>query len=80
MRTRKLCCATLLVLTLSAPALAGWIHAGAAPTPTPTPEPVEASPGEPTPAAIPDGEPAPGTEGVVTEVALRLAQTLLTLF
>ena len=78
MKTRKVCCTILLVLTLSVPAFAGWIHAGATATPTPTPDSEQALTEETNSTATPHDEPA--SEGALTEVALRLAQTLLALF
>lgn len=72
--------ALMLVLTLSASAYAGNMDNGRLPMPTPTPDPTSSSITEPAgdePAAV---SVAPATGPSITEVALSVLQSILSVF
>jgi len=72
--------ALILVLTLSASAYAGDMHNGRVPMPTPTPEPTSnmtEPAGDESAVAITE---APAADPSITEVALSVLQSILSVF
>lgn len=72
---RKAFSVTLLVLALASPAFAGWIHADATPPPPPPPTTITTEGVTQT-----EAESTSETADIVTEQALNLLESLLSLF
>lgn len=72
---RKLCAATMLLIALSLPALAGTIHTDFVPPPPPPP-PASATAGEPNETTVPVTDTTSETESLITELTLSFLQLL----
>jgi hypothetical protein len=80
---RQLCAASVLILTLTFPASAGWISTGAAPpdpSPTPTAATTEGWISTPITGQAGNGSGEGAVGGSAAEAALSLIQGLLSLF
>lgn len=71
---RKLCAATMLLIALSLPALAGTIHTDF--VPPPPPPPASAMAVEPNETTVPVTETTSETESLIAEITLSLFQLL----
>lgn len=72
---RRLSAATMLLIALSLPALAGTIHTDFVPPPPPPP-PASAMAVEPNETTVPVTETTSETESLITEITLSLFQLL----